>query len=381
MSASSEKIPEYPLRSIYFYPTESCNLKCIHCWINPVHASDDQTFETQNRDNISVNTMDRVVRDAVPLGLNHIKLTGGEPFLHPHLFGFLECFSRNGLSLSFETNGTLLTKPIVNRLKEYKLRQISISLDGSTPEVHERIRGAKGCFDEAIKGIRLLIEEGIYPQVIFCLQKINASDLENTIRLVQKIGVRSFEINPLAVLGESKASTKGCEGLPIEELLSLGKAVERRFPEQYPDMHIDLYLPPALKGIKELSMNTLCTCRIHSICGILSNGDVSICGIGRRKKNLIMGNVKETGIARIWEEGEIFKEIREKVPLQMEGVCGKCLFRSHCLGFCRADVLYNKQSVLAPYRVCEEAFQKTIFPESRLFSDEEISKIRRSRAQ
>jgi radical SAM protein with 4Fe4S-binding SPASM domain len=127
-------------------------------------------------------------------------------------------------------------------------------------------------------------------------------------------------------------------------------------------------------------MNALCTCKIHNICGILSNGDVSICGIGRTKKGLIMGNVRETSIARIWEEGAIFQEIREKIPFQMEGVCGRCLFKHHCLGFCRADVLFDKQSILEPYGICEEVFQKGLFPESRLFSDNEISQVRRSRA-
>ncbi|MBW1912320.1 MAG: radical SAM protein [Deltaproteobacteria bacterium] len=380
MPEKSQEIPEFPLRSIYFYPTESCNLRCTHCWVHPAYAPDEDIYKTQNRENISVETMDRVVQDAIPLGLNHIKLTGGEPFLNPQLFEFLECFSRHGLSLSFETNGTLLTKMVVKRLKQYKIQQVSTSLDGSTPELHERIRRVKGSFDKTITGVRLLIGEGIYPQVIFCLQKINAHDLENTIQLAQKMGVRSFEINPLSLLGEGGVQTGDCEGLPIEELLSLEKLVEGELAGRYPDIHIDLYLPPALKGMKELSMNALYTCKIHNICGILSNGDVSICGIGRTKKSLIMGNVRETNIARIWEEGAIFREIREKVPFQMEGVCGRCLFKHHCLGFCRADVLFDKQSILEPYGICEEVFQKGLFPESRLFSDREISQVRRSRA-
>ena len=90
------KLP-YPLHSIYFYPTESCNLRCIHCWIHPVHAADKTAYDSQNRKNITVETKERVVQDALPLGLGHIKFTGGEPFLNPYMFEYLERFSHFNL--------------------------------------------------------------------------------------------------------------------------------------------------------------------------------------------------------------------------------------------------------------------------------------------
>jgi radical SAM protein with 4Fe4S-binding SPASM domain len=138
-------------------------------------------------------------------------------------------------------------------------------------------------------------------------------------------------------------------------------------------MHIDLYLPPALKGMKDISQHALCKCNILNICGILSNGDISICGIGKRKKDLIMGNVKEDSIAKIWEDGKLFKEIRRKIPFQMNGICGKCLFKYQCLGFCRAAVLFNDQSLVEPYEICDEVFQKGLFPKSRILNEKESS--------
>ncbi len=322
--------------------------------------------------------MEKVVTEAITLGLNHIKITGGEPFLNPRLFEYLDMFDHHGLSLSFETNGTLHTKEILQRLSGYNIHQFCMSLDGSIAEVHERIRRVKGSYKKAVNGMRLLMENGIHPQVIFCLQKINAHDLENTIRLVNKMGIQSFEINPLALLDGMASLSEDCRGLVIEELLQLEKRIEREFSQRYPDMYIDLYLPPALKGIKEISRHALCTCRIHNICGILSNGDVSICGIGRRKRDLIMGNVKKNSIARIWQEGSLFKEIREKVPFQLQGICRRCLFKHHCLGFCRADILSNRQSMQDPFGMCEEAYQKGLFPKSRILKDKEMFRIDRA---
>jgi SynChlorMet cassette radical SAM/SPASM protein ScmF len=371
-------VPDYPLHSIYFYPTESCNLRCIHCWIRPSYAPDKNSYQIQNQENVSVETMEKVVTEALTLGLNHIKITGGEPFLNPRLFEYLNMFHRHGLSLTFETNGTLLTKEIIQRLLRYNIRQFCTSLDGSIADVHERIRRVKGSYQKAVNGIQLLMENGIHPQVIFCLQEANAHDLENTIQFVNKLGIRSFEINPLALFDERASLVEDCKGLMIDELLRLEKRIEGEFLQRYPDMYIDLYLPPALKGIKEISRYALCTCKIHNICGILSNGDVSICGIGRRKRDLIMGNVKENGITGIWQEGGIFKEIREQVPFHLQGICGRCLFKYHCLGFCRADLLSNNQSLQDPFGMCEEAFQKGLFPESRILKDSEIFRINRT---
>ena len=125
---ASEEQSDYPLRSIYFYPTESCNLKCLHCWIHPVHAPDERSYQRQNLNNVTVETMEQVVRDSLPLGLTNIKFTGGEPFLNPKLFEFLDAFSQYKLFFGFETNGTLLTQKIVKRLCTYKVRQVSVSI-------------------------------------------------------------------------------------------------------------------------------------------------------------------------------------------------------------------------------------------------------------
>jgi radical SAM protein with 4Fe4S-binding SPASM domain len=229
----------------------------------------------------------------------------------------------------------------------------------------------KGSFKKALKGIELLIEHRIFPQIIFCLQKLNAHDLENTIRLAHRLGVKSFEINPLALNGD-RPNSIGCESLPVEDLIELEQKVENELAERYAGMHIDLYLPPALKGIQELSRHALCTCNIFNICGILSNGDVSICGIGRTNKDMVMGNVKQDSIARIWQEGNLFQEIRQRVPSELSGICGKCLFKYQCLGFCRADVLGHKQTLVDSYPICEAVFQKGLFPQTRILGKREI---------
>lgn len=354
-----------PLRSIYFYPTESCNLRCSHCWVKPDHAGDMSTCRSLNRDNISVAQMESVVGQAIGLGLVNIKLTGGEPFVCPELFDFLDCFSKFDISVTIETNATLLTRSKIERLKNYNIRMLSTSLDGSGPDVHDQIRGIRGSFDRTVQAIKDLVDQKIFPQVIFCLQQTNAHDLEKTIQLAHTLGVKSFEINPLAMVAmENDQDT--CRPLPLEQLLDLGHQVEKDFPRRFPGLHVNLYIPPALKGIRALAAANLNTCAIFTICGILANGDVSLCGVGRNRRELVAGNVMQQGLSDIWQNAAIFKQIRWEIPGALAGICGSCLFKHHCLGFCRADVLSEDRPMVAPFSMCQEAYEKGLFPGTRI---------------
>lgn len=355
-----------PLRSIYFYPTESCNLRCIHCWLKPEHVTDTQAYRRANRDNVSVELMETVVEQALELGLVNIKLTGGEPFVCPEIFDYLDCFSKFDISLTIETNATLLSADKIKNLKNYNIRLLSTSLDGSCARVHDRIRGIPGSFDRTVKAIAGLIEHRIFPQVIFCLQRANAHDLEATIQTALSLGIKSFEINPLALSGNLVESNSVSQALSLEQLLALSGRVEKVFPEQFPGIHVNLYIPPALKGIRSLAASNLSTCAIFSICGILANGDVSLCGIARNRKELVAGNVRKQSLKEIWQNAEVFQQIREKIPGGLEGVCSRCLFKHHCLGFCRADVLSEDRPLTAALSMCQEAFEKGLFPETRV---------------
>jgi organic radical activating enzyme len=57
-----------------------------------------------------------IIKQAKPLGLSRIKLTGGEPLLHPGLNVILKVIRDNDLSLCVETNGTLCTPAISHEI-------------------------------------------------------------------------------------------------------------------------------------------------------------------------------------------------------------------------------------------------------------------------
>ena len=55
-------------------------------------------------------------------------------------------------------------------------------------------------------------------------------------------------------------------------------------------------------------------------------------------------------------------------PCGGDGICGRCMLRSYCLGKCRAQAYYDSGSLLAPLSFCQVAYEEGLFPQSRLFS-------------
>ena len=71
-------------------------------------------------------------------GLNGIKLTGGEPLIHPDINEILNYLSNEDLRLTIETNGVTCTPEIVEKIVKCKNPFVSVSLDGADEKTHER---------------------------------------------------------------------------------------------------------------------------------------------------------------------------------------------------------------------------------------------------
>ena len=154
------------LGAFYLYMTACCNLSCRHCWITPVH----RTTNIPAEDYISVDRLHSAILEAKPLGLNHIKLTGGEPTLHPEFLQTTEMIANEGISSDMESNGTLITSELARHLvKNTSVNFVSVSLDSHILEMHYSFRGVKGRFQESVAGIINLVEVGYLPQIIICV--------------------------------------------------------------------------------------------------------------------------------------------------------------------------------------------------------------------
>lgn len=344
-----------PLSQVYFYLTEGCNLACRHCWIAPRYDANGHL------PSLPVETFRRAIAEAKPLGLGAVKLTGGEPLMHPQFLELVRIVRSVGLGLTVETNGVLCTTEIARELAEAKAF-VSVSLDGADAKTHEWVRGVPGCFDAALKGIGNLVAVGLRPQVIMSLMRRNADQIEDVLSLAKSLEAGSVKFNMVQPTARGEALTDHDEALSVQELLRLGSTIES---EIAPHAGIKIYYdyPPAFRSLSRLAEGCG-MCHILNILGVLSDGSYALCGIGYSVPELIFGRVGE--LQQVWTGNEILKCLRRDLPEGLQGVCRSCLMKNVCLGACVAQNYYKEKSLFSAFWFCQEAQKRGLFPNSRM---------------
>ncbi len=352
-------IPE--LNSIYLNLTNRCNLKCSHCWLSSGMSLDKE----EGWEEVDLGVIKRSIKRALPLGLNNVKITGGEPFLRKDINDLIEFLHSLSLSISIETNGTLIDEHTAALLKNCEVSLVSISLDGVNPESHDTLRGKRGSFDKTVSAIESLIEKGINVQIITTLHSGNADELLPVLYLADKLKVDSVSVNPIIPSGRAMDMFSTGQALEIHELIRLDREIESAVKEEL-SCSVYFTLPLAFKSMDFIKNRNFCECNIMNILGILGNGGISICGIGYKEENLIFGNVLDDDIQNIWNNNEELKRFRSAIPSKLKGVCSRCLFKDICCGYCRANTYTVEKDILAPYWLCQSAYEEGVFPPSRL---------------
>ena len=180
------------LNTFYAYLTSGCNLACQHCWLSPAYQPDGGTGG-----HLEYDLFAQAIEEGLPLGLRSVKLTGGEPLLHPDFVRIIDLLRQKELGLTIETNGTLLSRELARYLKEHStLGHISVSLDGACAETHDPFRGVKGSFDKAVQGVRWLVEAGYRPQVIMSLHAGNVEEIEALVQPGRRAGGGLGQVQP-----------------------------------------------------------------------------------------------------------------------------------------------------------------------------------------
>ena len=362
---SKSKVEDFPLNTLYLNPTKYCNLCCRHCWIAPP-VKDKLIGED---DEMSIDETIAIIAEAIKLGLTAVKLTGGEPLLREDLEKLLEyCYKKN-IKVTIETNGTLVTKEMAGMLETFRVSHISVSLDSSQEEAHDRFRGKKGAFAKAIEGIKNLKSKGFSPQVIMTLYRENMAAFGEFLDLMKQLEIDNIKVNVISPIGKGSDLVESGLAPSVKEVLDFAGTIDRLRKDFKGKIHLDV--PIAFKSIDEIKFKGHPACAIKSILGILSDGRVSICGVGYVDDSLIFGNLRKdpSALADIWRNTVILKEIREELSSRLEGVCGICVFKKRCLGSCRAAAYYNTGNLYEPCWFCQEAYDKGMFPTTRLIPE------------
>lgn len=170
-----------PLRDLRISVVDRCNFRCPYCMPEDRYPRDDDASDASSR--LSPDDIARIARAFVALGVDKLRLTGGEPLLRRDLPAIVARLSAiEGVrDLALTTNGSLLASRAAE-LRAAGLRRLTVSLDAIDPVLFARMSGGRGDVREVLVGIDAAQAAGFHSI------KVNA--------VIQR-GVNEGEVEPL----------------------------------------------------------------------------------------------------------------------------------------------------------------------------------------
>ncbi|MFC1871815.1 GTP 3',8-cyclase MoaA [Chloroflexota bacterium] len=198
-----------PINYLRISVTDRCNLRCIYCMppggVNLISHEDILTYEE----------IYTIVQTAAQIGINKVRITGGEPLVRAGLSELGKMLSRIETidDISLTTNGILLSK-YAAELKSAGLRRVNISLDTLKPERFETITRGQGLHD-VLAGIDAARSAGLEPVKINTVVMAGTNDDELADFAAKTINdgwhVRFIEYMPVSGNGTEKL-------IPVSEM-------------------------------------------------------------------------------------------------------------------------------------------------------------------
>jgi radical SAM protein with 4Fe4S-binding SPASM domain len=307
--------------------TYRCNLSCRHCY---VFGSGRRTEVSE----LSLSERKRVVDELADKGIETIGVLGGEIFLLSNIIELMTYISNKGIKITIETNGTLLTEHICERLAALtNLRAVGVSFEGPSPHMNDMIRGG-GCFLQAEKGIALLEQYNIPFFIDVTLSRLNSSYIDAMCEFAIQKGATGIAFGDLIPSGRGK-NLKPYLLKPTEEKSCIEK-IWAAHKEYQHALHITTNIPFAFLIDPVLIPSEIEEKNIY-------------CGMGRKvildpTGNILpcqyindpLGNILSDSWEDIWFSPKM-KRYRNVFSL-LEGKCSLCKYRLVC-GGCRAAAL------------------------------------------
>ncbi|MDO8609620.1 MAG: radical SAM protein [bacterium] len=301
----------------------NCNFFCKHCG-----SSAGRKFFKGELTTKEIKDVFKDVADHYNPKKIMIAITGGEPLVRKDLFEVMEYVSSLGFPWGMVTNGFLVTKEIVQKMKKAGMRTVVVSIDG-IGVIHDTFRGMKNAYEHAIRAVKLLAEEKFLDdlQITTTIHKGNFHLLDKMYDEFSKLPITSwrvFNVDPIGRAEDNKNLL--LDGPQLKKLLQFIKQKRKK-------SKIDVtYGCAGFLGIEfedEVRDHLfICNTGINTA-SILYNGDIFICPNVPRRKELVQGNVRKDSFSEVWEKK--FQLFRDKNRTKSKK-CELCVFWEDCLG-------------------------------------------------
>jgi len=193
------KSPEPSLRYLELQITNKCNLRCKHCYINPLtppfRKGGMGGFSDNNFKELSVKQIQKILEEFEQMQGLRILITGGEPLLHSKFEEVNEMLPQFSVRKVLFTNGLLLKE----RIKKLNVEEIQVSIDG-LEDAHDSLRG-KGTFKAAMQAVNLSLDYGFHVSIATMVHPGNLGDFEEMERLFKDMGIREWTVDVPCITG------------------------------------------------------------------------------------------------------------------------------------------------------------------------------------
>ena len=331
--------------------TQSCDLACKHCRAaaQPIAHPDQLSFEEGKA------LIDQIADLHIPVFV----FTGGDPLKRADVFDLIRYAASKDVHVAVTPSATpLLNRDAIFKLKEAGVVRLGISLDGSTPEIHDAFRGLPGAWARTIQAIEWANEAGIPIQVHSTISRHNRHDLDGLCNLFEKLAIVMWNVFFLVPVGRGQ----------LDDLLS-GEEFEQIFGKIYELSHrvsFQIKTTEAMHYRRYLLQHNLEERKMghghgngnghpHSTAyeagSPTADGRTRTMGWATRRVNdgkgfvfishvgnvypsgflpIHAGNIRETPLAEIYRNAPIFRALRD--TSRLEGKCGACEFKEICGG-------------------------------------------------
>jgi radical SAM protein with 4Fe4S-binding SPASM domain len=340
MKATDHKLQPTCLEGLQIELTDQCQMACIHC---STCAGPDGAHS------IPFPHLQRLVKQALPLGLRYVGLSGGEPFLYPRFEDLCSYLRGTGVEFSVyscgvmaDSSGTVGPIPGEMLASAMGASRIVLSLYSHDSSTHDSITGVSGSLDATLLTAYAVHELGCALHIHYVPMSRNWAHLRDVAALACRLGAEQLSV--LRLVKQGRACSDGLDMADHEYSELRNLIIDLR--ETYGDDWLRTGAPwsSLLPGHTDS-----CTAGVNKLL-ISAEGKVFPCEAFK-----FTAGLRQTfyggDLANIWASDELLgavRSARDNLPQE----CAGCGSAAHCHGGCPGQRLLQTGTLHLPDPLC-----------------------------
>jgi radical SAM protein with 4Fe4S-binding SPASM domain len=306
--------------------TAYCNQKCAYCYNE--WREDNDAFGGESRKMFA-----RVEKMLEAFDIDHVTLTGGEPFAHKEIFRLLDRLHESKVSVQIISNGGLIDDAVAARLAPYKIRYVQCTLNAPTPALHAEHVGGEGHFEKTIEGIKALKRHGVPVVGCIVVTRKNAHLVGEILELYKQLGVKQIALSRFSPAGYATKAV--AELLPSRDEIVVAFEKALPYAKNGMSMSCTMPVPPCAVETELFAPIRFGTCPIGTSMQELAigpDGKLKNCTLHRTAIGGVPDILDPAVDLRALLDAPEITEYRKETP----EFCKGCLHEKTCGGGCGA---------------------------------------------